>query len=53
MSKITRESWNLIVTDIIDIVKSNRDYGTDDFTNKELEDFLTDCGIIRVIDDEA
>ena len=53
MSKITRESWNLIVTDIIDIVESNRYYGTDDFTNKELEDLLTDCGIIRVIDDEA
>ena len=36
MNRITRESWNLIVTDIIDIVESNRDYGTDYFTNKEV-----------------
>jgi len=52
MSKITRESWDLIAKDIIDTVEDNRFYGSDAFTIKELEDLLTDCGIIEVIDDE-
>lgn len=53
MNRITRESWDLIAKDIIDTVEDNRFYGSDALTIKELEDFLTDCGIIRVIDDEA
>lgn len=53
MSKITRESWDLIAKDIIDTVEDNRFYGSDALTIKELEDLLTDYGIIRVIDDEA
>ncbi len=50
-NKITRESWELIATEIINICESGREYGSDDFTMKDLEEYLTNEGIITVIDD--
>lgn len=51
MEKITRESWELIAEEIINIVEDNRDYGNDEITARELEKLLTDEGIIEVIKD--
>ena len=50
--RITKESWKLIATEIINIVESDRDYGLDVFTIYDLEMYLTDKGIINVIKDE-
>lgn len=50
-NKITRESWELIATEIINICENGRDYGTDYYTKKDLEEYLTNEGIITVIDD--
>lgn len=50
-NKITRESWIMIATSIIDIVNDGRDYGNDDLVINDLEELLTDEGIITVIND--
>lgn len=51
MNKITKESWELIAEEIINIVEENRDYGSDDITARELKEYLEDEGIITVVDD--
>ena len=50
-NKITRESWKLIATEIISICENGRDYGADYYTMKDLEEYLTNEGIITVIND--
>lgn len=48
--KITRESWEIIASEIINIVDECRDYGNDEITFRELEEYLTGEGIIEVIE---
>lgn len=45
--RITRESWNYIVEEIIDIVK----YNSENMARAELKEYLTGEDIIEVIDD--
>lgn len=49
MEKITRESWELIAENIINIVEDNKNFGNDEITMGELEDYLTNEGIIEVM----
>lgn len=49
--RITRESWDVIAEEIINIVEYNRDFGSDEFTKRELEEFLTGEDIINVMDE--
>lgn len=49
MEKITRESWEIIAAEIINIVEEDRDYGSDDITANDLEDYLKSEGILEVI----
>lgn len=51
MGTITKESWEIIARDIIDIVEDNKFYGSDEFTVNELKDYLTDAGLITVIEE--
>lgn len=51
MNRITRDSWEIIARDIIDIVEDNRFYGVDEITINELESYLTDAGIVEVIEE--
>ena len=48
MGKITRESWDFIVENIIYIVMYNEDLDT---IYNELEDYLTGEGIIEIIEE--
>ena len=45
-NKITKESWELIVNEIINIVEINHDD-----TEKELKEYLEGEGIITVVND--
>ena len=48
-NKITRDSWELIAENIVHIVENNsQDY---DAAINELEDYLTDEGIITVVNE--
>ena len=48
-NKITRDSWELIAENIVHIVEKNsQDY---DAAINELEDYLTDEGIITVVNE--
>lgn len=49
--KITKESWDLIATEIINIVENHRDYGSDEFTCNALKEYLENEGIIEVMDE--
>lgn len=51
MGTLTKDSWEIIAKDIIDIVEDNKFYGSDEFTVNELKDYLTDAGLIIVIEE--
>ena len=51
MGTLTKDSWEIIARDIIDIVEDNKFYGSDEFTISELKDYLTDAGLITVIEE--
>ena len=50
--RITEDSWNLIATEIINIVEDHRDYGSDELTSNALKEYLEGEGIIEVFDDQ-
>lgn len=47
--KITRESWNIIATEIINIVEDARDYGSDIITINKLQEYLEGEDIIEIM----
>ena len=49
--RITKESWDLIFEGIMDVV--DRSLADPDSLKAELEEYLTDEGIIEVIREEA
>ena len=51
MGRITKDSWDLIFEGIMDVV--DRNLADPDALKAELEEYLTDEGIIEVMREEA
>ena len=49
MERITRDSWNIIVENIIDIVNEYKSYWNENFVSENLEEYLTGEGLIEVM----